>query len=76
VVDILDVITYANFGEDQLRGLEVAGGQILPLTIMGLFDYWIRIRIHNEFEPKVNLTHIGRAESHFIFQVNLNRDSL
>ena len=26
VVDIPDVITYANFGEDRLRGLWVAGG--------------------------------------------------
>ena len=76
MVDIPDVITYANFGEDQLRGIEVAGSQNLPLTIMGLFDYWIRIRIHNEFKPKVNPTHIRYAESHSIFQVNLNRDSL
>ena len=30
VVDVPDVITYANFGDDGLRGLCVAGGQILP----------------------------------------------
>ena len=28
------------------------------LLFIGLFDYQIRIRIHNEFEPKVNPTHI------------------
>jgi len=33
VVDIPDVITSANFGEDRLRGLGVAGGQNLPFTI-------------------------------------------
>jgi len=27
----------------------------------GLFDYRIWIRIHNEFEPKVNPTHIRHA---------------
>ena len=29
--------------------------------LMGLFDYRIRIRIHNESEPKVNPTHIRHA---------------
>jgi len=33
VVGIPDVIIYANFGEDRLRGLEVAGGQNLPFSI-------------------------------------------
>jgi len=33
VVDIPDVITSANFGEDRLRGLGVAGGQNLPFSI-------------------------------------------
>ena len=33
VVDIHDVITYVNFGDDRLRGLEVAGGQILAFPI-------------------------------------------
>jgi len=33
MVDIPDVITCANFGEDRLRGLGVAGGQILPFSI-------------------------------------------
>ena len=33
VVRIPDVIICANFGEDQLRGLWVAGGQILPFSI-------------------------------------------
>ena len=33
VVDIPDVITYSNFGEDRLRGLGVAGGQSLPFSI-------------------------------------------
>jgi len=33
VVGIPDVITYANFGEDRLRGLGVAGGQNLPFCI-------------------------------------------
>ena len=33
VVDIPDVITFANFGEDRLRGLGVAGGQNLPFSI-------------------------------------------
>ena len=34
VVDIPDVITCANFGEDRLRGLGVAGGgQNLPFSI-------------------------------------------
>jgi len=28
-----DVITYANFRDDRLRGLGVAGGQILPFSI-------------------------------------------
>jgi len=46
------------------------------LTIMGLFDYRIRIRIHNESEPKVNPTHTRRAPKPFYLQVNLNRDSL
>jgi len=30
VVDIPDIITCANFGEDRLRGLGVARGQICP----------------------------------------------
>jgi len=30
VVDIPDVITYANFGEDRLRGLGVAGVKACP----------------------------------------------
>jgi len=33
VVDIPDVITSANFGEDRLRRLGVAGGQNLPFSI-------------------------------------------
>ena len=33
VVGILDVITYANFGAERLRGLRVAGGQSLPFSI-------------------------------------------
>jgi len=33
VVDIPDVITCTNFGEDRLRGLWVAGGQSLPFSI-------------------------------------------
>ena len=33
VVGITDVITYANFGENRLRGLMVAGGQSLPFSI-------------------------------------------
>jgi len=33
VVDIPDIITSANFGEDRLRGLGVAGGQNLPFSI-------------------------------------------
>jgi len=33
VVDIPDVITSANLGEDRLRGLGVAGGQNLPFSI-------------------------------------------
>jgi len=33
LVDIPDVITSANFGEDRLRGLGVAGGQNLPFSI-------------------------------------------
>jgi len=33
VVDISDIIVYANFGEDRLRGLGVAGGQNLPFSI-------------------------------------------
>jgi len=32
-VDIRDVITFANFGEDRLKGLGVAGGQNLPFSI-------------------------------------------
>ena len=32
-VDIHDVITLVNFGDDQLRGLGVAGGQILAFPI-------------------------------------------
>jgi len=30
VVDIPDLITYANFGEDRLRGLGVAGVKVCP----------------------------------------------
>ena len=37
VVDIPDVITCANFCEDQLRVLGVAGGQISPLTLIVAF---------------------------------------
>ena len=33
MVDIHDVITYVNFGDDRLRGLAVAGGQILAFPI-------------------------------------------
>jgi len=33
MVDIPDVITCANFGEDRLSGLGVAGGQCLPFSI-------------------------------------------
>ena len=33
VVDIPDIITCANFGEDRIRGLGVAGGQSLPFSI-------------------------------------------
>jgi len=33
VVDITDIITCANFGEDRLRGLGAAGGQNLPFSI-------------------------------------------
>ena len=33
MVGIQDVINYANFGEDRLRGLGVAGGQSLPFSI-------------------------------------------
>ena len=33
VVDIPDVITSANFGEDRLRGSGVEGGQSLPFSI-------------------------------------------
>ena len=33
MVCIPDVITYANFDEDRLRGLGVAGGQKLPFSI-------------------------------------------
>jgi len=33
VVGIPDVITYANFGDDRLRGLWVAGGHNLPFSI-------------------------------------------
>jgi len=32
-VDVHDVITKVNFGDDQLRGLGVAGGQILAFPI-------------------------------------------
>jgi len=33
VVDIPDVVTCANFGEDRLRGLGGTGGQNLPFSI-------------------------------------------
>ena len=33
VVDIPDVVTYANFGDHRLRGFGVAGGQISPSPI-------------------------------------------
>jgi len=33
VVDIADVIAYANFGDNRSRGLGVAGGQNLPVSI-------------------------------------------
>jgi len=32
VVDITDVITSTNFGDDRLRGLGVAGGKSLPFS--------------------------------------------
>ena len=49
---------------------------LICIYIYGLFDYLIRIRLHNEFEPKVNPSHIRHAYCHSICQVNLNRDSL
>ena len=33
VVDTPDVITFENFGDDRMRGLGVAEGQILPFPI-------------------------------------------
>ena len=33
MVDIHDIITFVNFGDDQLRGLAVAAGQILAFPI-------------------------------------------
>ena len=33
VVDITDIVTYANFGDHRLRGFWVAGGQISPFPI-------------------------------------------
>ena len=33
VVDIADVVKYANFGDHRLRGFRVAGGQISPSPI-------------------------------------------
>jgi len=33
VVDIPDVVKYANFGDHRLRGFWVAGGQISPSPI-------------------------------------------
>ena len=33
MVDIHDVITFVNFGDDRLRGLSVAWGQILAFPI-------------------------------------------
>ena len=33
MVDIHDVITYVNFGDDLLKGLEVAGGHIVAFPI-------------------------------------------
>jgi len=33
MVGIPDLITHANFGDDRLRGLGVAGGQSLPFSI-------------------------------------------
>jgi len=33
VVDIDDIVTYANFGDHRLRGFWVAGGQISPFQI-------------------------------------------
>ena len=33
MVDIHDLITYVNFGDDRLRGLAVARGQILAFPI-------------------------------------------
>jgi len=33
MVDIPDIITYANFGEDRFGALGVAGGQSLPFSI-------------------------------------------
>jgi len=33
MVDIHDVITYVNFGDDRFRGLGVVGGQILAFPI-------------------------------------------
>ena len=33
MVGIPDLITFANFGDDRLRGLEVAGCQSLPFSI-------------------------------------------
>jgi len=33
MVDIADIVKYANFGDDRLRGFWVAGGQISPSPI-------------------------------------------
>jgi len=33
LVDITDIVTYTNFGDHQLRGFWVAGGQIFPFPI-------------------------------------------
>ena len=39
VVDIPDLITSANFGEDRLRGLGVAEGQICPSPLTLIVPY-------------------------------------
>ena len=47
---------YQTFGSSSM-----ADGDREVADYTGLFDYRIRIRIHNESEPKVNPTHIRHA---------------
>ena len=67
MVFIPDIITYANFGDDRLRGLGLAGGQSLPFSID--FDR----RPYNTHALPCECVMIGTTESVLWMQENRRR---